>query len=121
VQRKSYIVSVSLPVVIMALGGVDPMPMAPKAEPAFVLAQSAPPTNRVIDIGVDGEGRIYREDSVISLDQLRSNLQMIDLAENPTVFVKPHGAADFSKLLEVMSVIRESGFTNVSLVAGQRQ
>lgn len=97
------------------------MPMASKAEPAFVLAQFVPRADRVIDIGVDGEGRIYREGSVISLDQLKSNLQMIDQAENPTVFVKPQGAADFSKMFEVMSVIRESGFTNVSLVAGQRQ
>lgn len=120
-QRKSYIVSVSLPAVIMALGGVDPMPMAPKATPAFMLAQSAPNAGRGIDIGVDAEGRIYREDGIISLDQLKSNLQMTNGAENLTIFVKPHGMADFSKMLEVMNVIRESGFTNVSLVAGQRQ
>lgn len=76
-------------------------------------------TDRIIEISVDGEGQVYHENNLVSLEQLKARLEMVGQTENLSVSLKPRETVDFGKMLQVMKMVQEAGFANVSMVAGQ--
>lgn len=77
--------------------------------------------DHVIEISVDGDGQVYHGDNPVSLDQLRARLGMAAQSAGLSIALKPRtpDAVDFNRMLEVMKLVQDSGFANVSLVAGQ--
>lgn len=69
-------------------------------------------------ITVDAEGRVYLQESEIEQDLLIPRLVAVS-EENPDlrVFVRGDRAINYGRVMEVMGLVSEAGFSKVALIA----
>jgi biopolymer transport protein TolR len=69
-------------------------------------------------ISVNGEGKIYIQETEVPTESLVPRLQAIT-GSNPDalVYIRADKAIDYGRVLEVMSLISAAGFRKVSLIA----
>ncbi|RLQ88681.1 protein TolR [Notoacmeibacter ruber] len=88
------------------LPNTDAAPMNSETEPLVV--------------SVDGEGRIYLQETELQLDEVVPKLQAIkDAKGDARIFVRGDRAIDYGSVMRVMARIQAGGFTNVGLVTVQ--
>ncbi len=69
-------------------------------------------------ISINGEGRIFIQDTEIPTEALVPRLQAITGANSDAlVYIRADKAIDYGRVLEVMSLISAAGFRKVSLIA----
>ncbi len=87
----------------------------PKTKAAVISGQDEPLT-----ITVDGEGRIYLQETELDLDALAPRLLAIT-GNNPEVriFLRGDRAIQYGRVMEVMGTVNGAGFTRVALVTQQ--
>ncbi len=70
-----------------------------------------------VTITVTDGGDVYLQDDIMKLSQLPPRLGVI-LGNNfeSTIYIKGHKDIDYGRVMDVMRVISDAGFTNVSLV-----
>jgi biopolymer transport protein TolR len=69
-------------------------------------------------ISINGEGRVFIQETDVAADSLVPRLQAIT-GENPDalVYVRADKSIDYGRVLEVMSLISAAGYRKVSLIA----
>jgi biopolymer transport protein TolR len=70
-------------------------------------------------ITIDQQGKVYLQNALLDNDdQLGPKLKAIT-ANNPdaSIYVRGDKAVDYGRILEVMGLVSEAGFTKVSLIA----
>jgi biopolymer transport protein TolR len=70
-------------------------------------------------ITIDQQGKVYLQNAMLdSDDQLAPKLKAIT-ANNPdaSIYVRGDKAVDYGRILEIMGLVSEAGFTKVSLIA----
>ena len=69
-------------------------------------------------VSVSREGTIYIMDSEIAQDTLTEKLAAItDNKADTRIFVRGDKAIDYGRVMEVMGLIKDAGFTKVALIA----
>ncbi len=71
---------------------------------------------KTLDISVDKNGKIYVANQEIKLEKLTDKITAL-VAENPKIQMMISGdtKADYGRVIEVMALLRASGFTQVGL------
>jgi biopolymer transport protein TolR len=71
---------------------------------------------KTLDISVDKNGKIYVANQEIKLEKLTDKVTAL-VAENPQIQMMISGdtKADYGRVIEVMALLRASGFTQVGL------
>jgi biopolymer transport protein TolR len=71
---------------------------------------------KTLDISVDKNGKIYVANQEIKLEKLTDKVTAL-VAENPKIQMMISGdtKADYGRVIEVMALLRASGFTQVGL------
>lgn len=71
---------------------------------------------KTLDISVDKKGKIYVANQEIKLEKLTDKITAL-VAENPKIQIMISGdtKADYGRVIEVMALLRASGFTQVGL------
>jgi biopolymer transport protein TolR len=75
-----------------------------------------------LSVTIDAEGRVYIQDTAVTLDELVPRLAAIAEARQgreTRVFVRGDRAIAYGRVMEVMGNIAASGFTRVALLAEQ--
>ncbi len=87
----------------------------PKTKASVISGQDEPLT-----ITVDGEGRIYLQETELDLEALAPRLLAIT-GNNPEVriFLRGDRAIQYGRVMEVMGAVNGAGFTRVALVTKQ--
>ncbi len=69
-------------------------------------------------ITVDGEGRIFIQEAEVGEDALAPRLQAVTQA-NPDlrIFVRGDKAINYGRVIQVMGLVSQAGFTKVALIA----
>ncbi|WP_371872887.1 protein TolR [Notoacmeibacter sp. MSK16QG-6] len=71
-------------------------------------------------VSVDGEGRIFLQETELQLDEVVPKLQAIkDAKGDARIFVRGDKAIDYGSVMRVMARIQAGGFSNVGLVTVQ--
>jgi biopolymer transport protein TolR len=69
-------------------------------------------------VTIDGNGTIFLQDTEIAIDELAPRLGAITLRKPETrIFVRGDKAIDYGRVMEVMGVLAEAGFSNIALIA----
>ena len=69
-------------------------------------------------VSVSAEGTIYIMDSEIAQDTLTEKLAAItDNKADTRIFVRGDKSIDYGRVMEVMGLIKDAGFTKVALIA----
>lgn len=71
---------------------------------------------KTLDISVDKKGKIYVANQEIKLEKLTDKITAL-VAENPKIqmMISGDSKADYGRVIEVMALLRASGFTQVGL------
>ncbi len=71
---------------------------------------------KTLDISVDKNGKIYVANQEIKLEKLTDKVTAL-VAENPKIqmMISGDSKADYGRVIEVMALLRASGFTQVGL------
>ncbi|MBE6446420.1 MAG: biopolymer transporter ExbD [Alphaproteobacteria bacterium] len=71
---------------------------------------------KTLDISVDKNGKIYVANQEIKLEKLTDKITAL-VAENPKIqmMISGDSKADYGRVIEVMALLRASGFTQVGL------
>ena len=84
----------------------------PKAKASLIQESDEP-----LSISIDVEGRIYIQDSEITLGNLAARLIAITGANpNIRIFVRGDKAIDYGRVMRVMGTINTAGFKKVALI-----
>ncbi len=86
----------------------------PKSEGTAIQSDGPP-----LSVSVDGQGKVYIQETEIRLDDLQAKLSAITQARkglDETVFVRGDKATNYGELMRVMSRISAAGYKKVSLV-----
>lgn len=83
-------------------------------------ASTLPGQDEPLAISVDGEGRIFIQETEVDLDTLAPRLMAIT-NNNPEarIFVRGDRAISYGRVMEVMGTINAAGFSKVALVTEQ--
>ena len=85
----------------------------PKTSAAPMTGQDEP-----LVVSVSAEGTIYIMDSEIAQDTLTEKLAAItDNKADTRIFVRGDKTIDYGRVMEVMGLIKDAGFTKVALIA----
>ncbi len=69
-------------------------------------------------VSIDADGKIFLQDTEIAIDELAPRLGAITLRKPETrIFVRGDKAIDYGRVMEVMGVLAEAGFSNIALIA----
>ena len=84
----------------------------PKAQASLIQEPDEP-----LSVSIDSQGRIYLQDSEISLEKLTARLIAVTGA-NPDIriFVRGDKAIDYGRVTRVMGTINAAGFNRVALI-----
>ncbi|WP_343312733.1 protein TolR [Brucella sp. BE17] len=75
-----------------------------------------------ITVSVNGEGKIYLQETEIPIDEVVPKLQAIaKTGYEERIFVRGDRAADYGTVMKVMARISAAGFKNIGLVTLQEQ
>ena len=75
-----------------------------------------------ITVSVDGEGKVFLQETEIALDEIVPRLQAIaQTGYEERIFVRADGASDYASVMRVLGRINGAGFRNVGLVTLQEQ
>ena len=95
----------------------------PKAE--GVPASSAPP--RFIKLSIDAKGKVYLDDKVVSLDELKRKLNAqastalaTDHGELPEVQLRADARVPYGKVVEVMGLAQQAGMNRIGFVTERK-
>jgi biopolymer transport protein TolR len=87
------------------------------AKPAPASSDAEP-----LSVTVDPEGRIYLQDSEISLDEIGAKLSAIaQLRGQDPVYLRGDNGANYGQLMQVMGQINAAGFARILLVSNARE
>ncbi len=87
------------------------------AKPAPASSDAEP-----LSITVDPEGRIYLQDSELSLDEIGAKLSAIaQLRSRDPVYLRGDSGANYGQLMQVMGQINAAGFERILLVANLKE
>ena len=77
-----------------------------------------PGEDEPLAVSIDADGKVYLQDTEIAIDELAPRLSAITLRKPETrIFVRGDKAIDYGRVMEVMGVLAEAGFSNVALIA----
>ncbi len=77
-----------------------------------------PGEDEPLAVSIDADGTVYLQDTEIAIDELAPRLGAITLRKPETrIFVRGDKAIDYGRVMEVMGVLAEAGFSNVALIA----
>ena len=77
-----------------------------------------PGSDEPLAVSIDADGTVYLQDTEIAIDELAPRLGAITLRKPETrIFVRGDKAIDYGRVMEVMGVLAEAGFSNVALIA----
>ncbi len=77
-----------------------------------------PGSDEPLAVTIDAQGAIYLQDTEIGLDELGPRLAAVTERKPDTrIFVRGDKAIDYGRVMQVMGVLSEAGFTNVALIA----
>ena len=89
-------------------------------------ASSAPP--RFIKLSLDAKGKVYLDDKVVSLDELKRNLNAqaakalaTDPGELPEVQLRADERVPYGKVVEVMGLAQQAGMNRIGFVTERKQ
>ena len=75
-----------------------------------------------ITVSVDGEGRVYLQETEIAIDEVVPKLEAIaEAGYNERIYVRGDRSADYGTVMRVMARISAAGFRNLGLVTLQEQ
>jgi biopolymer transport protein ExbD len=85
----------------------------PSGKPPPKTNQPKPKINKIV---VDAQGRMFLNDELVSVPQLKDKLQQLQ-TDNPdlSVVVKGADAVDYQKMIYVLDVLRQLDITKVGL------
>ncbi|MBM3488791.1 MAG: protein TolR [Alphaproteobacteria bacterium] len=87
----------------------------PKTEASQMLGQDEP-----LVLTVDREGKVFIQETAVTLDQLGPRLAAITANKRDTrIFVRGDQAINYGRVMEVMGAVNGAGFSRVALVAEQ--
>ncbi len=80
-------------------------------------AAPLPGQDEPLAVSIDAEGRVYIQDSQVSLETLIPRLEAIT-QNNPEarIFVRGDRAIDYGTVMEVMGILNGAGFNRVALI-----
>ncbi|MEO3389188.1 protein TolR [Mesorhizobium sp. CAU 1741] len=75
-----------------------------------------------ITVSVNGEGKVFLQETEIALDEIVPRLEAIaQTGYEERIFVRADGASDYASVMRVLGRINGAGFRNVGLVTLQEQ
>ncbi len=83
-------------------------------------ASALPGADEPLTITVDAEGKIYVQETEVTVDRLVPRLVAIIEATRrdvPRIFIRGDRAINYGRVMEVMGTINAAGFTRVALLA----
>jgi biopolymer transport protein TolR len=84
----------------------------PKTNASEIIGQDEPLT-----VTVDGTGKLFIQEAGIALEELVPKLEAITSAKRDTrIFVRGDRNIQYGKVMEVMGLINQAGFTRVALL-----
>lgn len=87
------------------------------AKPAPAFSEAEP-----LSITVDPKGRIYLQDSEISLDEMGTKLSAIaQLRGQDPVYLRGDSSANYGQLMQIMGQINSAGFARILLVSNVKE
>ena len=77
-----------------------------------------PGQDEPLAVSIDAEGKIYLQETEVALDELAPRLNAVTEEKPETrIFVRGDKAIDYGRVMLVMGVLSEAGFTNIALIA----
>jgi len=85
-------------------------------------AAPIPGQDEPLAVSIDSSGRVYIQDSEVSMETLIPRLEAITL-NNPDarIFVRGDKSIDYGRVMEVMGVLNGAGFNRVALITERPQ
>ncbi len=69
-------------------------------------------------VTIDAAGKIYLQDTEVALDELAPRLKaVIGQKAETRIFVRGDKSIDYGRVMQVMGILNEAGFTRVALIA----
>ena len=69
-------------------------------------------------VTIDAKGKIYLQDTEITLDELAPRLSAVTSQKAETrIFVRGDKSIDYGRVMQVMGTLNEAGFNRVALIA----
>ncbi len=88
----------------------------PKTSASVIQGEDEP-----LAVSIDGEGRVYLQDTEVEVEALVPRLSAItDNNPDVRIFVRGDKAIDYGRVMQVMGVINAAGYRKVALVAQQQ-
>ena len=85
----------------------------PEGEVPEIRGQDEP-----LAVTIDAQGKIYLQDTEITLDELAPRLSAVTSQKAETrIFVRGDKAIDYGRVMQVMGTLNEAGFNRVALIA----
>ena len=77
-----------------------------------------PGQDEPLAVSIDAEGKVYLQETEVALDELAPRLRAVTEEKPETrIFVRGDKAIDYGRVMLVMGVLSEAGFTNIALIA----
>jgi biopolymer transport protein TolR len=77
-----------------------------------------PGSDEPLAVSIDGEGRIFLQDTEIKIEELGPRLVAITQNNSEVrIFVRGDAAIDYGRVMTVMGTLNQAGFNNVALIA----
>ncbi len=77
-----------------------------------------PGQDEPLAVSIDAEGKVYLQETEVALDELAPRLRAVTEEKPKTrIFVRGDKAIDYGRVMHVMGVLSEAGFTNIALIA----
>ena len=84
----------------------------PKTEASRIVGQDEP-----LVVSVDGDGRLYLQDSELALDELMPRLAAItETRKDARIFLRGDRSIAYGKVMAVMGALNRAGFNRVALI-----
>jgi biopolymer transport protein ExbD/biopolymer transport protein TolR len=98
----------------MMQGGVDVELPRAEARPL--------PTKEGIVVSIDRQGRVFIDETPVSLSDFRLTFRSLVAARKPSgVYLRADSRVPYGEVVQVLATIRTSGITNVGLVAEEER
>lgn len=85
-------------------------------------AAPIPGQDEPLAVSIDATGRVYIQDSEVSLETLIPRLEAITLNNaDARIFVRGDKSIDYGRVMEVMGILNGAGFSRVALITERSQ
>jgi len=85
-------------------------------------AAPIPGQDEPLAVSIDATGRVYIQDSEVSLETLIPRLEAITLNNaDARIFVRGDKSIDYGRVMEVMGILNGAGFNRVALITERSQ